>query len=224
MNYEISGVISQSVQIDLEPGEYCWLTPGGMISYTGYVDWSIKIPGGLKGAVNRMISGEDFKMTQVKADKYPGTVTFNSSQPGKIYPWNLENGPIITTRGSFLGAVGEIDISVSVAKKAGAAIFGGAGLILQTISGSGIVFIHGCGDFIEKDLKPAEYVCVSTGNLSAFSKNADYDIKCVGSINKTLFGGEGLFMTKITGPGKVLLQSMKRTGPNAAVSALSAMS
>ncbi|MGD9581266.1 MAG: TIGR00266 family protein [Vampirovibrionia bacterium] len=209
MNYEISGVISQSVKVDLEPGEYCWIAPGGMIYYTGYVDWSVKIPGGLKGAVNRMMSGENFKMTQVRAENYTGSVTFNSSQPGKIYPWNLENGPIITTRGSFIGAAGDIEISVSIAKKAGAAIFGGAGLILQTISGEGIVFIHGCGDFIEKDLKAAESVYISSGNLAAFSKSADYDIKCVGNINKTLFGGEGLFMTKITGPGKVLLQSIK---------------
>ena len=224
MNFEISGVIAQAVNVDLEPTEQCWITPGGIISFVGDLDWTIRIPGGVKGAVSRMMSGESIKLTQVTAQKRSGKVTFNNDLPGKIYAWDLKNGAVITTRGSFIGAVGDIDISVTVANKAGAALFGGAGLILQTISGTGTVFVHGFGDFIEYDLQHAQSLRVSTGNLSAFSKSADYDIQSVGSVKKTLFGGEGLFMTKITGPGKVLLQSMKKgAGGNAAMAMAGAM-
>lgn len=220
MNYEISGVVAQVVKVDLNPTEHCWITPGGIVSFIGDIDWKVRIPGGLSGAVNRMMSGESLKMTYVQAHREAGQITFNNNLPGKIFPWDLKNGDVITTRGSFIGAVGDIDIAVTIAKKAGAALFGGAGLVLQTIKGSGVVFVHGFGDFIEYDLKPGESLKVSSGNLAAFSKTADYDIQGVGGISKTLFGGEGLFMTKITGPGKVLLQSMKKGGSGAAIAAI----
>lgn len=219
MNYEVTGVISQVVSVDLNPNETCWIIPGGMVSYKGDISWTVKIPGGLTGAMKRILSGESLKMTYVTAEKGPGHVTFNCSMTGKVFPWDLKNGDVITTRGSFIGAVGDIDISVTVAKKAGAAIFGGAGLILQTVSGTGTAFIHGSGDFIEYDLKPGETLQVSTGNLAAFSRSVAYDIKGVGGIKNTLFGGEGLFMTHLTGPGKVLLQSMKKDSGAAAMAA-----
>ncbi|MEW5818730.1 MAG: TIGR00266 family protein [Cyanobacteriota bacterium] len=225
MNYEITGVIAQVVNVELERGEFCWISPGGMVSFKGGIDWTMKVPGGISGALNRMMSGETLRMTYVQCKGRNGNVTFNNSLPGKVYPWDLKKGDIITTRGSFLGAVGDIDIKVTVAKKIGAAAFGGAGLILQTISGTGTVFVHGFGDFIEYDLAQDESLNVSTGNLSAFDKCVDYDIQSVGSIGKTLFGGEGLFMTKLTGPGKVLLQSMKKgSGGGAAMAALGAFS
>jgi uncharacterized protein (TIGR00266 family) len=220
MEYSISGVIAQIVTVKLEKNESCWIGPGGLISFSGGIDWTVKIPGGVAGAVKRMMSGESLKMTYVTASNEPGEINFNSSLPGKIYDWDLKNGDVITTRGSFIGAVGEIDISITMAKKAGAALFGGAGLILQTITGTGNVFVHGLGDFIEYDLKEGESIQVSTGNLAAFSRNIDYDIKSVGGISKTLFGGEGLFMTKLTGPGKVLLQSMKKGSEGAALAAV----
>ncbi len=219
MNYEITGVVAQIVNVDLEPGDFCWVTPGGMISFIGDLDWTIRIPGGIKGAVSRMMSGESLKLTHIKAIRQPGKVTFNCNLPGKVYAWDLKNGDVITTRGSFIGAVGEIDISVTMANKAGAAIFGGAGLVLQTISGTGTVFVHGFGDFMEYDLEPGQSLKVSTGNLSAFSRSADYDIQSVGSVKKTLFGGEGMFMTKLSGPGKVLLQSMKKGAGGSAIAA-----
>jgi uncharacterized protein (TIGR00266 family) len=219
MNFEISGVISQYVTVNLEPGESCWTMPGGMISFDGDVDWAVRVPGGVTGAIKRIMSGENFKMTYITAKKQGGKIHFNSNLPGKVYAWDLKNGDVITTRGSFIGAVGDIDISVTVAKKAGAALFGGAGLILQTITGTGTVFVHGLGDFIEYDLTEQDSMQISSGNLAAFSRTADYDIKSVGSIGKTIFGGEGLFMTKISGPGKVLLQSMKKGSESAALAA-----
>jgi uncharacterized protein (AIM24 family) len=123
----------------------------------------------------------------------------------------LRRGPIICTRGAFVAAVGEVDISVTVARSAGAALFGGAGLFLQRLSGTGVVFVHGSGDFIERQLGPGEKLLVSTGHLAVFSASVSYDIRGVGGCWKMLFGGEVLFMTELTGPGWVMLQSLKET-------------
>jgi len=135
-----------------------------------------------------------------------------ANQPGKIMAWNLDDGPVITTRGSFVAAFGRaVDIDVRVARRAGAAVFGGAGLFLQRISGSGTVLVHGAGDFIERTLADGESVLVSTGSLAAFAESVDYDIETVGGVRRVVFGGEGVFMTRLSGPGRVLLQSLKRT-------------
>jgi uncharacterized protein (AIM24 family) len=98
-----------------------------------------------------------------------------------------------------------------VARRAGAAIFGGAGLFLQKVSGVGKVLVHGSGDFLDQDLAVGEELLVSTGNLAAFSESVDYNIRGVGGLKKIVFGREGIFMTKLTGPGKVMLQSLKRS-------------
>jgi uncharacterized protein (AIM24 family) len=123
----------------------------------------------------------------------------------------LQNGPVLATRGAFLAAWGEnISIDVAVAKRTGAALFGGVGLFLQRVSGTGTVLVHAHGDFIDVQLDVGERILVSTGNVAAFSADVDYDIQGVGGVRKALFGREGLFMTRLTGAGRVLLQSLKR--------------
>jgi uncharacterized protein (AIM24 family) len=109
-----------------------------------------------------------------------------------------------------LAALGDVDIEVTVARSAGAALFGGAGLFMQKLSGTGIVLIHGAGDFIEKQLAPGEKLLVSTGNLAVFSADVNYNVRSVGGCLKSIFGGEGLFMTEMSGPGWVMLQSLKK--------------
>lgn len=129
---------------------------------------------------------------------------------GRIFTWNLADGPVLTTRGSFLAAWGDIDITVTIARRAGAAVFGGAGLFLQRLSGNGTVLIHASGDVDERRLEDGERLTVSTGHLAAFSDALDYDIEYVGGVRKVLFSGEGLFMTRLSGPGLVLLQTLRR--------------
>lgn len=135
-----------------------------------------------------------------------------SSQPGTIHLWNLADGPVQTTRGAFLAAWGDIDIDVSIARRAGAALFGGAGLFLQRLSGQGTVAIHAAGDLDERRLASGDTLTVSTGHLAAFGDAVDYDIAYVGGVRKALFSGEGVFMTTLSGPGTVLLQTLKRRG------------
>lgn len=206
----ILGDIAQRAQLELTPGDVVWASKGSIMAYTDGIRWRLRVPGGVGGAVKRSLAGEGLSLTYLEADR-PGTVLLAANSPGRIGIWDLAHGPIIATRGSFLAAWGDqIDITVTIARRAGAAFFGGAGLFLQKISGSGHVLIHGSGDFDDRELARGERLLVSSGNLAAFSDSIDYDIQGVGGCAKILFGGEGFFMTRLTGPGRVMLQSLKR--------------
>ncbi len=210
--YELRGEIAQTVTVALEAGQTMWASKGAILSHDEGIRWQLKIPG---AAVSRMLSGEGLAMTYITADKPGASVTLSANQTGKVAVWDLAWGPVTCTSGAFLGAIGDVQIDVTVARRVGAALFGGAGFLLQKLSGQGLVFIHGSGDFVERDLHPGEAVTVSTGNLAAFGSGVGYDIVGVGGCLKILFGREGLFMTRMTGPGRVLMQSMKRQRLNA---------
>jgi uncharacterized protein (TIGR00266 family) len=211
MRYTISGEIAQSVRLDFDAGEALWASNGALMAYSNGIQWTLRVPGGAGGAVRRSLAGEGVSLSYLETTQPDQHLLLAANAPGHIATWNLADGPVVTTRGSFLGAWGEdVDITVIVARRAGAALFGGAGLFLQRISGKGTVLIHGSGDFYERQLAEGEQLLVSTGNLAAFSDNVDYDIQSVGSFRKAMFGGEGLFMTRLTGPGRVLLQTLKR--------------
>lgn len=211
MQYTIEGQIAQFARVEMEAGQAVWASHGTLMSYTPGVNWDMKMPGGASGMARRLLSGEGLSLLYLTADRPGETVLLGSDQPGHLIAWDLADGPILTTRGSFLAAAGErIDINVTVAKRPGAALFGGAGLFLQRISGSGTVLIHGSGDFDDRRLAEGERLFVSSGNLAAFADAIDYDIQTVGNLKRVLFSGEGLFMTRLTGPGRVLLQSMER--------------
>jgi uncharacterized protein (TIGR00266 family) len=211
MDYTIKGELAQIVKLQFRADETCWGSKGSLLSFDPYIDWSLKVPGGMGGAARRLMSGEGIALTFIEAKRDNQEVILAANEPGKMIDWDLKDGAVVTTRGSFVAAFGEhIDIDVMIAKRAGAAFFGGAGLFLQKVSGQGNVIIHGAGDFIDRYLEKDESILVSTGNLAAFSDEIDYDIQRVAGLRRMLFSGEGLFMTKLTGPGRVLLQSLKR--------------
>ncbi len=211
MEYVIEGELAQIARLSFRKGETCWGSKGSLMSFDPNLSWSLKVPGGIKGASRRILSGEGVGLTFIEANQDNQQAILASNQPGKIIVWDLSEGPVITTRGSFIAAFGEqVDIGVIIARRPGAALFGGAGLFLQKISGIGKVLIHGAGDFVERYLEEEESVLVSTGNLAAFANSVDYNIESISGLRKIFFSGEGLFMTKLTGPGRVLLQSLKR--------------
>ncbi len=213
MQYQFSGEIAQSVRFDFQPGEYVWASKGSLMAYSPGLTWTLRLPGGLGGAVRRSLAGEGVSLSYLESTQPDQYALLAANAPGHLELWDLqEDGPVTTTRGSFLAAWGsDIDITVTVARRAGAALFGGAGLFLQQISGVGHVLIHGSGDFHDRRMREGEQVLVSTGNLAAFSSQVDYDIQGVGGCRKMIFGGEGIFMTRLSGPGRVLLQTLKRT-------------
>ncbi|MFP4438397.1 MAG: AIM24 family protein [Chloroflexaceae bacterium] len=218
MEYTIGGEIAQNVRLDFAPGEAVWASNGSLMAHSKGMQWRLRVPSGFSGALRRSFAGEGISLTYLETDQPEQYVLLASNMPGRITLWDLADGPVVATRGSFLAAWGEqVDIDVTIARRAGAALFGGAGLFLQRVSGQGQVLIHGSGDFHERQLAPGEQILVSTGNLAAFADSVDYDIQGVGGCSKMLFSGEGLFMTRLTGPGRVLLQTLKRgkTGSSA---------
>jgi uncharacterized protein (TIGR00266 family) len=214
MEFTIDGTVAQSAHLVLAKGEAIWASKGSIIAFATGLKWDVKVPGGLGGALKRSLSGEGISLTSIEATAAGQSVTLGSNKAGHLMEWDLEaNGPVLTTRGAFLAAWGEdINITVAIARRPGAAIFGGAGLVLQRIEGRGTVLVHGQGDFRKLKLADGEDLRVSTGNLAAFSDGVDYNIESVGSLRKTLFSKEGFFMTRLTGPGTLLLQTMKSAG------------
>ena len=207
---QVDGVIAQTVKMKLRRGQTMWASRGSLMAYSDGIDWQLKVPGGASKALGRMFSGEGPSLTYVTCQRDGATVVLTANQPGRLATWDLDRGPIVCTSGSFVAGLGDVDIDVTVARSAGAALFGGAGLFMQRLSGTGIAIVHGAGDFQEFDLAPDEKLLVSTGNLAVFSGEVKYDIRGVGGCLKSIFGGEGLFMTELTGPGWVMLQSLKK--------------
>jgi uncharacterized protein (AIM24 family) len=138
-----------------------------------------------------------------------GQVAFSAPYPGKIKELSLAGGAVwLCQRDSFLCATAEIDVGVAFTKRFGAGLFGGEGFILERLSGRGTAFIHGGGNFIEFDLVPGQMLRVDTGCIVAFEESVQYDIQFVGGFKNALFGGEGLFLATLTGPGKTILQTL----------------
>jgi uncharacterized protein (TIGR00266 family) len=210
MKYETFGSIAQYARLDFDRGDSVWASRGSLMAYASGLRWQVRVPGGLAGAARRSLAGEGLSLAFLQSDVPGCHVLLSANAPGHIITWDLADGPVVATRGAFLAAWGDgLDITVTMARRTGAALFGGAGLFLQRVSGAGTVLLHANGDARKVDLRAGESTYVSTGNLAAFAASVDYNIETVGSVRNMLFGGEGLFMTRLTGPGPVFLQSLK---------------
>lgn len=184
-----------------ESGAMSWMSPNMVMeTNTG---------GGIKKAVGRLFSGESIFMNEYTAVGGSGMIAFASSFPGSIIPYNVTetNGIIVQKRG-FLAMEKGLDLSMYFQKKLGRGLFGGEGFIMQKISGNGMVFIEIDGYCKEYELGAGESIVVDTGYLAAMSESCTMDIQTVQGAKNIFFGGEGLFHTRITGPGKVYIQSM----------------
>jgi uncharacterized protein (AIM24 family) len=135
-------------------------------------------------------------------------VAFASTVAGEVLPVDVgANGGMICQKGAFLCAQESVNLSVAFTRKFSAGLFGGEGFILQDISGSGMVFLEIDGNRVEKNLAPGEVLKVDTGNVVAFERSVNYEIETVKGLKNIFMGGEGLFLTKLTGPGRVILQT-----------------
>jgi uncharacterized protein (TIGR00266 family) len=208
MRYEIEGDNLQLVTLHLTRGETVYAESGVMNHMSDNIDMHAKAKGGLMKGLKRMIGGESFFIAEFTAQS-DGFVAFGGNVPGKIEAIEIAPGKeFIAQRDAFLCAETGVDMDIAFTKKLRAGLFGGEGLILQKYSGHGTVFIHACGDFINKDLKPGEVLKVDTGSVVGFDSTVDYDIARAGDIKTSLFGGEGIFLTTLRGPGKVIIQSL----------------
>ncbi|HDI74249.1 MAG TPA: TIGR00266 family protein [Candidatus Korarchaeota archaeon] len=209
MKYRILGDNLQILIIELAPGEKVYAEAGALNHMSGNIKMDVKAKGGLGASLKRAISGESFFVTEFSAEGGPGIVSFGGTAPGKIAVLELDGTrEYLIQRGGFLVAEDGVEVTAGIARKLGAALFGGEGLIMERVRGRGKVFIHAAGDFIEYDLAPDQVLKVDTGHLVALEDSVDFDIQRVGGIKSILFSGEGLFFAVLRGPGKVILQSL----------------
>lgn len=223
VDFTVFGEEMQFVEICLDPGEGIIAEAGSMM----YMDQDIKIDtifgdgsgrdagkgvmGKLMGAGKRVLTGESLFMT-LFSNKGSGRkpVAFAAPYPGKIIPFDLSHydGKMICQRDAFLCAAEGIAIEIAFQKKIGAGLFGGEGFIMQRLEGDGLTFLHAGGTIVKKDLAAGEMLKIDTGCLVCMSPSVNYDVEFAGDVKTALFGGEGLFMATLKGPGTVWLQSL----------------
>lgn len=213
IDYKIYGDDLQLVEVELDQGEGVRAEAGTMTYMEDGIQMQTGMEGGLFSGFKRMVTGESFFITTFlnnDANARKRHVAFAAPYPGKIVAFDLDqfNGQVLCQKDSFLCAARGTEIDIAFTKRLGAGFFGGEGFILQRLSGNGMVFVHAGGAVIEKDLAAGETLRVDTGCLVAFATTVDYDIQFVGGFKNALFGGEGLFLAKLRGPGKVYLQSL----------------
>ena len=190
------------------PGESMYTQSGGMAWMTEGITMDSNMRGGLGKSIGRMFSGESMFMATYKAERPGAMVAFASTVAGEVLPVDVgANGGLICQKGAFLCAQETVNLNITFTKKFSAGLFGGEGFILQDISGSGMVFLEIDGNKVEKNLAPGEVIKVDTGNVVAFERSVRYEIETVKGLKNIFLGGEGLFLTKLTGPGKVILQT-----------------
>jgi uncharacterized protein (TIGR00266 family) len=209
MKYEIFGNNLQMAKIDLLPGEGIFAEAGSMVNMSGTMIMESQLKGGVIAGLKRVVTGESIFLTRFSSLNSPGFVSFAGTMPGKLFPIAIDVGKeFIAQKSSFLCCEESVELDIAFTEKIRAGLFGGEGFILQRMTGNGTVFLHCCGDIIEMDLKQGEVIKVQTGLVVGFASTVGYDIALAGGITTALFGGEGLFVTTLTGPGKVVLQSM----------------
>jgi len=211
IDYQLIGDDMQLVEVTLDQNETVRAEAGTMM----YMDQDIKMEtgtsGGLLKGFKRMFTGESFFITSFTNEgQNRQKVGFASPYPGKIIPIDLGELPdgFICQKDAFLCAAFGVEIEVTFTKKIGAGIFGGEGFILQHLKGDGLAFVHAGGTIIERRLVPGETLRVDTGCVVGFEPTINYDVNFIGGFKNALFGGEGLFLVNLTGPGRVFLQSL----------------
>lgn len=211
IDYTIHGDDMQIVEVELDPGEGVRAEAGAMVFMGTGIEMQTSTGGGMFKGFKRMFTGETFFITTfLHNGEGKGHVGFGAPFPGKVIPLDLESfgGKFLCQKDAFLCAAQGVEIEVAFTKKIGAGLFGGEGFILQRLEGDGLAFVHAGGTVIKKVLQPGETLRVDTGCLVAFAPSVAYDIQFVGGFKNALFGGEGVFLAKMTGPGLVYLQSL----------------
>lgn len=209
MDYKIVGQTVPVVEMKLNAGETVYTQSGGMAYQTEGFEMNTNTRGGIMKGIGRVFSGESMFMANYTSKRDGAVIGFASTVPGSVIPIDMTQLPdgMILQKGAFLCAENTVNTQVAFTKRLSAGLFGGEGFILQKATGKGHVFLEVDGDAIEKELAPGEVLKVDTGNVVAFDSKVSYEIETVKGLKNIFLGGEGLFLTKLVGPGRVILQS-----------------
>lgn len=219
IDYRLIGEEMQAVVITLDPEEQVIAEAGTMLYMTDGIDMQTSMStdknkgffGNLVKAAGRMVSGDSFFVTNfTNRGRARADVAFSAPYPGKIVPVDMatHGGQLICQKDAFLCAARGTDVAIAFQKKIGTGLFGGEGFILQKLTGDGYAFVHAGGSVFAMDLVAGQKLRIDTGCIVAFEPTVDYDIQFVGGFKNALFGGEGLFLATLTGPGKCYLQTL----------------
>lgn len=209
MRYEIKGdslpvavcYLENNEVMITERGSMAWMSPNMQMETTSN--------GGIGKMFGRMFSGESLFLNRYTARNGNGMIAFASSFPGEIRAFNITpDNPLIIQKTGFLAAESTVELSMHFRKKLGSGFFGGEGFVMQKLSGNGVAFAEFDGAIMEYDLAPGQQIVLDTGYLAAMSASCSMDIQTVPGVKNVLFGGEGIFNTIVTGPGKVYIQTM----------------
>ena len=193
----------------MEAGEALTTEKGSMVWMSPNMDMSTNAGGGLGKAFGRMFSGESIFQNVYTAKGGPGMIAFASSFPGSIRAVEITpERPVVVQKSGFLAAETGVELSIFFQKKAGAGFFGGEGFIMQKLSGRGMAFLEIDGSAVEYDLAAGQRIVVDTGNLAMMDATCTVEVQMVKGVKNMLFGGEGVFNTVVTGPGKIILQTL----------------
>lgn len=209
MEYEITGGSFPTVICKLQAGETMKDESGAMAFMTSDIKMETSTGGGILKGLGRALSGDTIFLNFFTAQSDNQKIGFSACYPGKIIPIRLDgSNTIIGEKNAFLAAEESVDIDIYFKKKLGVGLFAGEGFILQKFTGVGMLFLEIDGEVIEHDLQPGEKLLVNQGHVAAMEETVDFDIERVKGAKNMLLGGEGLFFTKLTGPGKVWIQTM----------------
>jgi len=209
MKYEIHGTVMQTLDVHLSKGEAMYTESGGMAWMRGNIEMKTGTKGGLLKGLGRALSGESLFMTTYDCQSDQGLVVFAPEAPGKILDFRLEAGQsLICQRDAFMCAEDSAKLEMHFHKKLGAGLFGGEGFFLQKITGPGAVFLEIPGEVREYTLQAGETMRVDPGHIALFEPTVSYDISMVKGVSNIFFGGEGLFLATMNGPGKIWLQTL----------------
>lgn len=209
MDYKIIGQTVPVVEVTLNKGESMYTQSGGMAYQTDGIEMKTNARGGIMKSIGRAFAGESMFMANYTAQKDGATVAFATTIPGNVVPFDLSKYPngLTFQKNSFLCAEDSVETSITFSKRFSSGLFGGEGFILQKAVGNGMLFLEVDGDPIVKELAAGEILKVDTGNVVAFSPTVSYEVETVKGLGNIFLGGEGLFLTRLVGPGKVILQS-----------------
>ena len=208
MRYEISGTVMQTVAIDLDPGEALFSQTASMAWMDDGIEMDTHTGGGLFAGLARMMGGGGLFITEYRANGN-GHVAFAPRFPGQIVAMKLSAGQsLICRKETFLVAELSVKLDIAFQQRLGAGFFAGEGFVLQRVTGPGTVFLDLSGEVVEKTLAPGERLRVHAGHIGMQEPTVDTDIQLMRGFRNILFGGDGLFLATLTGPGKIWLQSM----------------
>ena len=213
MQSRIQGTTMPVLEVLLQPGESVYSEAGELSWMTQSIQMTTHTQfgggGGFFGAVKRVVGGGSLFMTEYRAMGAAGEIAFATKVPGHILPIEVGAGQeFMIHRHGFLCATDQVQIGVGFQQSLGAGVFGGDGFILQKVNGYGTAWIELSGEVIVKDLQPGETLRVHPGHVGAFSGSVSFQIQLVPGIKNIIFGGDGLFLASLTGPGRVWLQTL----------------